>query len=399
MLVSDLDFDLPPRLIAQQPARPRDTARLLHARCADLGNGAAAISHRHVSDLPSLLRRGDLLVVNDSRVLRARLRGVKAGSGGRVEALLLREAQLNVWECLLRPSARLKVGAQLHFLAPGSPQAKPLRAEPVERLGENWLVRFKPLEPPGFEPPGFEPPGFEPPATNASFDVRQVLADYGEVPLPPYIHAAAPEQDYQTVYARSAQLSRGEQAQQAGALDSCAAPTAGLHFTPRLLQELSERGVETVAVTLGVGPGTFKPVQVEALEEHAMHEEEFFISSQAAARIGEQKRRGGRVVAVGTTSARALESACDEGGVVQMGLGSTRLFVRPGYEFRVVDALMTNFHLPRSTLLALVAAWVQHRARRDGVMLDGLASVHLLYAQAIARSYRFFSFGDAMLLE
>ncbi len=382
MLVSDLDFDLPPRLIAQEPARPRDTARLLHARCAGLVRGDEAIEHLRVSDLPRLLRRGDLLVVNDSRVLRARLRGVKADSGGRVEALLLREVELNVWECLLRPSARLKPHTQLLFLPPGSPDALPLRAAPLKRVGENWMVRFEP-------------------GAGASLDVRQVLGDYGQVPLPPYIRARAPEEDYQTVYARSTQPSRAEQAgtEAAGALDSCAAPTAGLHFTPNLLQELSERGVEMVTVTLGVGPGTFRPVQSETLEGHTMHQEEFFLSSAVAARINEQKRRGGRVIAVGTTSARTLESACDQSGQLRAGLGSTRLFVRPGYEFRVVDALMTNFHLPRSTLLALVAAWIEDKARREDVMLDGLASVHTVYAQAIAQDYRFFSFGDAMLLE
>lgn len=377
MLVSDLDFDLPPRLIAQEPARPRDSARLLYARCANLARPDAAISDCRVCDLPSLLLPGDLLVVNDSRVLRARLRGVKAGSGGRVEALLLREIEPNLWECMLRPSARLKAGAELHFLAPGAPDPPPLQAEIVERAGENWTMRFVS------------------PSSDASFDVRQVLGAYGEVPLPPYIRSESPEEDYQTVYSRQ-DVSGGSQAE--GALDSCAAPTAGLHFTPGLLAGLRERGVELACVTLGVGPGTFRPVQSETLEGHTMHEEEFFISDAVAARIREQKSRGGRVVAVGTTSARALESSAGE-GAVRAGLGRTRLFVRPGHEFGVVDALMTNFHLPRSTLLALVAAWVQNRARRDGVMLDGLAGTHALYAHAIEHSYRFFSFGDAMLLD
>lgn len=393
MLVSKLDFDLPPRLIAQEPARPRDAARLLHARCAALALGEHRIEHRiehrQVRDLPLLLQRGDLLVVNDSRVLRARLRGVKAGTGGRVEALLLREAEANVWECMLRPSARLKPGAMLHFHAPGAPHLAPLQAHAAERAGENWMLRF--VEP----------------GAEREFDVRQVLGAYGEVPLPPYIHGSASDVDYQTVYARQdarAGASSGESgageggAGEGGALDSCAAPTAGLHFTPGLLDALRERGVEMVSVTLGVGPGTFRPVQTETLEEHPMHAEEFLISASAAARINAQKERGGRVVAVGTTSARALESSAGE-GVVRSGLASTQLFVRPPFGFQVVDALMTNFHLPRSTLLALVAAWVQHRARRDGVMLDGLAITHALYAHAIEQSYRFFSFGDAMLLD
>ena len=381
MLVSDLDFELPPRLIAQEPANPRDSARLMHARCADLEHGASAVLHHRVRDLPSLLRRGDLLVVNDSRVLRARLRGQKVETGGRVEALLLREAEANLWECMLRPSARLKPGATLHFLAPAAPERAPLRAQAVERAGENWMLRFAD------------------PGVSAGFDVRQVLADFGEVPLPPYIQAKAPEESYQTVYARrdahSAALGRGEEE---GALDSCAAPTAGLHFTPQLMAALGERGVEVARVTLGVGPGTFRPVQSETLEEHTMHTEDFFVSPQTASRINAQKKSGARVIAVGTTSARVLESAARE-GEVRAGAGSTQLFVRPGYEFQMLDALMTNFHLPRSTLLALVAAWVQYGARREGVMLDGLASTHALYALAIEQNYRFFSFGDAMLLD
>jgi S-adenosylmethionine:tRNA ribosyltransferase-isomerase len=393
MLAAELDFDLPPRLIAQQPARPRDAARLMRVRCNSLRASAEQeVEHRRVRDLSEILQPGDLLVVNDSRVLRARLRGVKP-TGGRVEAMLLREEERNVWQCLLKPSARISAGTKLIFHPPhghGAPPPVPLVGEPLRRTGESWLMRF--VAPAGEE---------------AEFDVRQVLADYGEVPLPPYIQSASPEEDYQTVYARSG--AREEQEDEAGALDSCAAPTAGLHFTPGLLRELEGMGVEVARVTLAVGPGTFRPVQSETLEEHAMHAEEFWIAPGAATRINAQKQRGGRVVAVGTTSLRALESAALESiqseseaapvEPVRPGRYSTSLFVRPPFSFRVADALLTNFHLPRSTLLALVAAWAQDRARRDGVIIEGLPAVLALYRNAVAREYRFFSFGDAMLLD
>jgi S-adenosylmethionine:tRNA ribosyltransferase-isomerase len=393
MLTAELDFDLPPALIAQDPARPRDSARLLHWRPREGG-----VAHRCVRDLPSLLRPGDLLIANDSRVLRARLRGRRLPGGGRVEVFLLRERARNLWECLLKPSSRVRPGCPLLFQGAqaqlaqvqGPPEVS-LPAQAIERLETGWLVRF--------DPPSPYP------------DVRDLLPMLGEVPLPPYIHSTAREDEYQTVYARSEALDLD--ASSSDRLDSAAAPTAGLHFTPELLTALRERGAEIEFVTLGVGLGTFKPVQSEDLDDHAMHAEEFFIGQDVARRVARQKREGGRVVAIGTTAARALEAAAShaerdfsalsdgsghagESGLIQAGASSTAIFIRPGFRFRCVDALLTNFHLPRSTLLALVAALAE---QRSGVPEGGLAMVKEVYAQAVEQKYRFFSFGDAMFIE
>lgn len=373
MLTRELDFDLPPELIAQTPIEPRDAARLMCVRRAD-----GAISHHIVSELPELLRAGDLLVLNDTRVLRARLRGNKP-SGGRVEALLLKEHPArgaNVWEALLKPSARLKEGGELWFH--GQNQSA-VRAQLLERQEESWLLEF------------FPPPGT---------DLRALLPLLGEVPLPPYIHAPAEEARYQTVFARAGTSKNS--------LDSAAAPTAGLHFTPELFERLEARGIERALITLGVGVGTFRPVKVEDLDQHSMHSEEFWIAPDVAERINAHKARGGRVVAVGTTTVRALEGAA-QNGVLQAGTGETRLFLRPGAKFQIVDALMTNFHLPRSTLLALVAAFIEagqkakfSNGENSSTVKDvgyGLATTHRVYQKAIAHRYRFFSFGDAMLIE
>lgn len=374
MLSSELDFPLPPELIAQTPHEPRDQSRLLHfRRGVPLEN---AISHRRVCDLPQILQPGDMLVFNDTRVLRARLFGHRS-TGGKLEALLLQERELNVWQALLKPSARLRVGETIFFDAEGG---QTISAVLEEREGDGWLVRFEPA---------------------GTRNVRELLSQFGQVPIPPYIRTLPQEEQYQTVYAR--EWENGSNLNDVDGkslppLDSCAAPTAGLHFTDNLLQSLNAIGVETQFLTLGVGLGTFRPVQTETLEEHEMHEERFFVTQEAAHAINRQKQSGGRVIAVGTTTLRVLESICDESGQISAGAGRTAIFIRPGFRFRCVDALMTNFHLPRSTLMALVAAIMESEASL-ALGLSGLASVRYAYTQAVALKYRFFSFGDAMFIE
>ncbi len=368
MLVSELDFDLPPELIAQTPAEPRDSSRLMR-----LSRVAGQIAHHRFHELPALLRAGDLLVFNDTKVLRARLRGHKT-TGGAVEALLLREIETNLWEALLKPSARLKVGSEIEFAS--SDGDIRVKATPEARTEDGWRVRFL-----------------------HEGDVRDLLPSLGEVPLPPYIKQAADEARYQTIYARRA--GRAILDPQI-ALDSAAAPTAGLHFTPRLLEQLGEAGIGSAFVTLGIGVGTFRPIQSDTLESHAMHSEEYEISTEAAQAVAAQRARGGRVIAVGTTAARVLESASDENGLLQPSARGTRIFITPGYRFQCVDALITNFHLPRSTLLAMVAALCGNAPRDSQELPDGLAGlekVRYAYRQAVAERYRFFSFGDAMFIE
>ncbi len=380
MLVRDFDFDLPPELIAQTPAEPRDAARLLRLQRTN-----SATSHHVFRDLPALLRADDLLVFNDTRVLRARLRGYKIGTdglpGARVEALLLRERERNVWETLLKPSARLRSGTPLVFVSPDG--AQKVEATPLERQKDSWIVRFSPPQ---------------------NRDVREMLGQLGEVPLPPYIQSrASSEADYQTVYARDATQWRGEQSStrcaENSTLESSAAPTAGLHFTPQLMENLRARGIESCFVTLGIGIGTFRPMQSENVENHVMHREEFEVSDEAARKINAQKARGGRVVAVGTTSVRVLESAAEQNesqvATVRAGSASTEIFIRPGHGFRVVDALVTNFHLPKSTLLVMISAFAQSGTESG----DGLAKVRAAYEEAVRERYRFFSFGDAMLID
>ena len=373
MLVSELDFDLPADLIAQTPAEPRDHSRLMVLRRESDSRGA--IAHYRFYELPDLLRPHDLLVFNDTKVLRARLRGHKVGSGGAVEALLLREVETNLWEALLKPSARLKVGTEIEFSAPDG--GLRVRAQPEARTPDGWRVRFL-LE----------------------GDVRELLPQLGEVPVPPYIRQAPQgEAQYQTVYARRS--GRAELDPEV-LLDSAAAPTAGLHFTPSLLEKLREKGVRSAFVTLGIGLGTFRPIQSDTLEAHQMHSEEFEISEAAARAIATQRADGHRVVAVGTTAARVLESASDESGLLHPMAGRTRIFITPGYRFQCVDALLTNFHLPRSTLLAMVAAFAGNPPRGANALVDGLAGLQKIryaYRQAVAERYRFFSFGDAMFVE
>ena len=394
MLTSELDFDLPTELIAQTPLEPRDAARLLHLDCAD-----GVLTHHVVRDLPDLLHAGDLLVLNDTRVLRARLHGNKP-SGGRVEALLLKEERdsehgFDVWEALLKPSARLQIGGVIWFRGEIDGQVLAVRAELLERRDAAWLLQF---------------------SANTGQPLRELLPVLGEVPLPPYIHEKADEARYQTTFARENPSADADE----NPLDSAAAPTAGLHFTSELFERLRSRGIERVFVTLAVGAGTFRPVKVDDLDDHDMHVEEFWIAPEVAQRINAHKAAGGRIVAIGTTTVRTLESAArqNESGRVEAGAGETRLFLRPGAPFYVVDALLTNFHLPRSTLMALVAAFVE--SRKNGKLEpeksvensngensstgeengeDGLATTHRAYREAIENRYRFFSFGDAMLIE
>lgn len=361
MLASSLDFFLPPERIAQTPIEPRDAARLLV-----MGRGSGTLAHHRVTDLPGLLRPDDLLVFNNSRVLRARLQG-RRQHGGQAEALLLKEVQLNQWECLLKPSARMHVGEKFTL----GPEENPVFAVPLERRHETWLVQF---------------------SARDGADVRQHLERVGQVPLPPYIKLDSSAERYQTVYART-EPPAGE-----AALDSAAAPTAGLHFTPQLLTKLHESGIATEFVTLAVGVGTFKPVKAHNLEDHRMHAEEYWIPPSTAVAIAAQKARGGRVVAVGTTTVRALESACDAEGLVRAGDGSTDIFIQPGHRFCAVDALLTNFHLPRSTLLALVGAFIGGRVPAQETR-DGVERLLEAYREAIENEYRFFSFGDAMLIQ
>lgn len=340
MELRDFDYELPPDLIAQEPVTPRDASRLMVVR-----RESGRIEHRIFRDLPQYLRPEDVLVLNDTRVLPARLLGVRPGTGGHVELLLLRRLDASRWEVLARPGRRVRPGSTVSF-GDGGLLATVL--ETTESGGR--IVEFQ---------------------YEGVFE--EVLDQLGQIPLPPYITRALEERErYQTVYSRE----KG----------SAAAPTAGLHFTPELLDRVRGAGIETLFLTLHVGLGTFRPVQVERIEEHRMHAEYYSVSRETAAAINLRRSSGGRVVAVGTTTTRTLESAARAGGEILPGSGWTDIFIYPGYRFKAVDALVTNFHLPRSTLLMLVSAF----AGRD-LMLEA-------YREAIREKYRFFSFGDAMLI-
>lgn len=332
----DFDYDLPEELIAQEPVTPRDAGRLL---VVDKRTGAW--QHKMVRDLPTLLLAGDVLVRNDTRVLPARLIGVKAPTGGRVELLLLRQETKDTWQAMVRPGRRVGPGAVLSF-ADGA-----LTAQVLDRTaGGGRRVRFRSVGP-----------------------LDEVLREAGQVPLPPYIHRSLDDPErYQTVYAREP--------------GSSAAPTAGLHFTQRLLDELMARGVHVVDVTLHVGPGTFRPVKAEYVDEHDMHAEYYRVPERTAETVRRARQEGRRVIAVGTTTARALEACWASGEAC----GWTDLFIYPGYRWRVVDGLLTNFHLPHSSLLMLVSA------------LLGRERTLAAYKAAVEERYRFFSFGDAMLI-
>ena len=347
MKLSDFDFDLPERLIATRPARPRSSARLLVAR-------GDRIEDRHVFDLPDVLRPGDRLVLNDTRVIPARLSGLRRrmGEGGateaKVEATLLDPTPEGHWRALLRPLKKVRDGEIIHF-------SDDLAAEVLGRGDGTATLAFN--------------------LTGDDFDTA--LSKAGNMPLPPYIEAkrkadAQDREDYQTIWAR-----------RTGAV---AAPTASLHFDPPLMEALAARGVETTHVTLHVGAGTFLPVKVDDVRDHKMHAEWGEITEAAARLINETRNKGGRIIPVGTTALRLIESAARDDGTLAPWLGETDIFITPGFRFRIADALMTNFHLPKSTLMMLVAALMG----RDRIM-D-------IYAHAIAENYRFFSYGDSSIL-
>ena len=338
MKTSDFLYDLPEELIAQTPIEPRDHSRLLVYDRRD-----RSVSHRHFYDLPEYLKPGDCLVINDTRVIPARLYGVRSG-GGACEILLLKQLGIKKWEALVRPGAKLKPGKTVS-------------------IGDGRLTAHVLDEAPG----GARVIDFECEGT-----MEAALDELGEMPLPPYIKAKLTDKTrYQTVYAKYD--------------GSAAAPTAGLHFTKELLDKIKAQGIDIVPVLLHVGLGTFRPVKAENIEEHEMHSEYIEVSPEAAKRINEVKHRGGRVIAVGTTSVRTLESASPEGTLLPLS-GDTSIFIKPGYEFKCVDALITNFHLPGSTLLMLVSA------------LMGREEALRVYETAVLEKYRFFSFGDAMLI-
>ena len=340
MKKSDFYYDLPPELIAQTPLPRRDGSRLL---CLDRETGET--EHRHFYDLPELLRDGDCLVLNDSRVLPARLIGRRVPGGGVCEILLLTQREEDLWECLVRPGKKLRPGAKVSF-GDGTLTA----VVEAEVSDGNRLVRF-------------------------SYEgiFMEVLEALGEMPLPPYIKEKLTDWErYQTVYSKEP--------------GSAAAPTAGLHFTQALLEQIREKGVKICYVTLHVGLGTFRPVKEENILDHEMHSEFCIIPEETARIVNETKRAGGRIIAVGTTSCRTLESFAAEDGTLRPCSGWTDIFIYPGYRFRCIDALITNFHLPESTLIMLVSA------------LAGRETILRVYREAVDLRYRFFSFGDAMFI-
>ena len=341
MKTSDFDFQLPDELIAQTPLEQRDASRLLV-----LDKGSGATRHMHFYDLPTLLRPGDCLILNDSRVLPARLLGHREPGGGAVEVLLLVDRGEKVWECLVRPGRKLKPGTRVSF-GDGLLKAEVLSVEE----GGNRLIRFE-----------------------YSGIFLELLEQLGRMPLPPYIKAELQDPErYQTVYSRE--------------VGSAAAPTAGLHFTKELLMQIEELGVRICYVTLHVGLGTFRPVKAEEIAEHEMHSEYCVVPSDTAETVNRTKAEGGRIICVGTTSCRTVESFAEEDGTLKAGGRWTNIFIYPGYRFKVLDCLITNFHLPQSTLVMLVSA------------LAGREHILSAYREAVEMRYRFFSFGDAMFIQ
>lgn len=340
MKTSDFYYDLPDELIAQDPLEDRSSSRLMV-----LHRKSGKIEHKVFTDIVDYLRPGDCLVRNNTKVIPARLFGVKEDTGATIELLLLKRHKNDVWETLVKPGKKARVGARLVF-GEGI-----LRGEIIEVLEDgNRLIRFD---------------------YNGIFE--EILDKLGQMPLPPYItHTLKDKNRYQTVYAKYE--------------GSAAAPTAGLHFTEELFEQLQEKGVQVANVTLHVGLGTFRPVKVEDVTEHHMHSEFYHISPDEAKKINDAKKAGGRIVCVGTTSCRTLESATDDRGMLQAGEDDTEIFIYPGYQFKMLDVLITNFHLPESTLLMLVSA------------LAGKEQVMAAYEEAVRERYRFFSFGDAMLI-
>lgn len=337
----DFYFDLPEELIAQDPLEDRSSSRLLI-----LDKKTGATSHHIFREIKDYLKPGDCLVINDTKVIPARLIGEKEGTGGKVEVLLLKRKENDVWETLVKPGKKMKPGARVSF-GDGL-----LKGEVLEVVEEgNRLIHFE---------------------YEGIFE--EILDQLGEMPLPPYItHKLQDKNRYQTVYAKHE--------------GSAAAPTAGLHFTPELLAAIEAKGVRIARVTLHVGLGTFRPVKVDDVTQHHMHSEYYQVTQEAADIINDTKKRGGRVIAVGTTSTRTLESVADEDGTMHAAGGWTEIFIYPGYKFKCIDALITNFHLPESTLLMLVSA------------LAGKDHIMHAYETAVQERYRFFSFGDAMFIK
>ena len=341
MKTSDFYYDLPQELIAQDPLEDRSSSRLLV-----LDRKTGEMEHRVFRDITEYLRPGDCLVVNNTKVIPARLLGVKEDTGAGIEILLLKRKADNVWETLVKPGKKARPGARIVF-GDGI-----LKGEVLEVVDEgNRLIRFE---------------------YEGNFE--EILDRLGQMPLPPYItHQLKDKNRYQTVYAEHD--------------GSAAAPTAGLHFTPELLEEIQAKGVRLAHVTLHVGLGTFRPVKVEDVSQHHMHSEYYVVEEEQARLINDTRASGGRVICVGTTSCRTLESAADEDGILRAGSGWTDIFIYPGYRFKIMDALITNFHLPESTLLMLVSAF----ADKEKIMKA--------YEEAVRQRYRFFSFGDAMFIK
>ena len=340
MKTSDFYFDLPQELIAQDPLEDRSSSRLLV-----LDKESGKTQHRIFRDIIEYLNPGDCLVVNNTKVIPARLYGSKIGTDAKIEVLLLKRRENNVWETLVKPGKKCRVGARISF-GEGL-----LIGEVIDVVDEgNRLIRFE---------------------YEGIFE--EILDKLGQMPLPPYIHHQLKDKNrYQTVYAKHD--------------GSAAAPTAGLHFTPELLEEIKKKGVHIAHVTLHVGLGTFRPVKVEDVTDHHMHSEFYIVEPEQAELINRVKKEGGKIVAVGTTSCRTLESATDENGILKAGSGWTDIFIYPGYQFKMIDRLITNFHLPESTLMMLVSA------------LAGKDKIMAAYEEAVKERYRFFSFGDAMFI-
>lgn len=340
MKTSDFYFDLPQELIAQDPLEDRSSSRLLV-----LDRKTGEIRHEIFKDIVHYLNPGDCLVVNDTKVIPARLFGNKVGTDAKIEVLLLKRKENNIWETLVKPGKKAKPGTKISF-GEGL-----LVGEVIDVVEEgNRLIQF---------------------SYEGVFE--EILDQLGQMPLPPYItHQLKDKNRYQTVYAKND--------------GSAAAPTAGLHFTPELLEEIQKKGIQIAHVTLHVGLGTFRPVKVEDVTEHHMHSEFYVVEEDQAHIINETKKNGGKVISVGTTSCRTLESATDENGILKAGSGWTEIFIYPGYQFKMIDHLITNFHLPESTLLMLVSA------------LAGKENIMNAYETAVKERYRFFSFGDAMFI-
>ncbi|MGN8630484.1 tRNA preQ1(34) S-adenosylmethionine ribosyltransferase-isomerase QueA [Blautia sp. HCP3S3_G3] len=340
MKTSDFYYDLPQELIAQDPLEDRSSSRLMHLSLKD-----GSLEHRHFTDILEYLNAGDCLVINDTKVIPARLYGHKEDTGAVIEILLLKRKENDIWECLVKPGKKARPGAKISF-GDGI-----LKGEIMDVVEEgNRLIQF-----------------------HYEGIFEEILDRLGEMPLPPYItHKLQDKNRYQTVYAKNE--------------GSAAAPTAGLHFTKELLAQVEAKGVRIAHVTLHVGLGTFRPVKVDDVESHHMHSEFYMVEEDQAKIINDTKKNGGRVISVGTTSCRTLESAAGEDGILRAGSGWTEIFIYPGYHFKMIDGLITNFHLPESTLLMLVSA------------LAGKENIMKAYEEAVKERYRFFSFGDAMLI-